>query len=347
MIVVNARFLTQKITGVQRFAVEISLILYRLRPDLFVFVTPGNIIHHELAGRLNAKIIGLNRGAIWEQIDLRVFLFLNHKPVLLNFCNSGVLFYKNQIVTVHDMSYKINPRWFSRQFYLWYNFLIPNLVKKSFRVITVSNSSKNDIISKLNTPPDKINVVYNSSYINTNNNFEAIVNGAYILTVSSLEPRKNLNNLIRAFNRIGDKTKLVIVGLQNSNFRRGLDLGLLGENIEVKGYQTDKELAELMYGAEAFVSVSLYEGFGLPAIEAMGFGCPVIVSDIAAHREICADAAVYADPGNVEDIKKKIISVLENRDLKNKLKLAGKKNIERFDWLKSAENVLKCLDEII
>lgn len=347
MIIVNARFLTQKITGVQRFAVEISLILYKLRPDLFVFVTPGNIIHPGLANKLNAKIIGVNKGAIWEQIDLRLFLFLKQNPILLNFCNSGLLYYKFQIVTIHDMSYKINSDWFSRLFYLWYNFLIPNLVNKSLKVFTVSNSSKNDIISILKTAPDKINVVYNSSYINTNNNFEAIVNGKYILTVSSLEPRKNLNNLIRAFNRIEGKTKLVIVGLQNSNFRSGLDLALLGENIEVKGYQTDKELGCLMNGAEVFVSVSLYEGFGLPAVEAMGFGCPVIVSDIPAHREICADAAIYADPNNVDDIKNKIISVLENWELKNKLKLAGKKNIERFDWHKSAENVLKCLDEII
>jgi len=148
MIVVNARFLTQKVTGVQRFAVEISKILHNLN-DQIVFVTPPGILDLDLAKELGAIIIGKNKGTIWEQVDLRNYLTLNQKPLLINFCNTGLLFYNRQIVTIHDMSYKVNPKWFSKKFYLWYNFLIPHIAKRSLKILTVSNSSKNDIIKYL------------------------------------------------------------------------------------------------------------------------------------------------------------------------------------------------------
>ena len=347
MIVVNARFLTQNVTGVQRFAIEISKNLLKLNPDGLTFVAPANILNRQLANELNAKVIGKNCGIVWEQVDLKIFLLQNKKPLLINFCNSGVVFYKNQLVTVHDMSYKINPLWFSRAFYLWYNWLIPHLAEKSVKILTVSNSSKNDIIKYLKVKPDKIKVIYNSSYINTNNNFEAAEKDKYILTISSLEPRKNLNNLIAAFNGINKEIKLVIVGLKGNNFKRGLNAGLLNKNIILKGYQSDDELSSLMKHAEALAYCSFYEGFGLPPIEAMAMGCPVIVSDIPAHREACGDAALYADPFSIEDIKEKITAVLADQQLKVNLKLAGRENIKRFDWFKSARNVLDVINEIV
>src|ERR1700750_1071551 len=120
MIVVNARFLTQKITGVQRFAIEISKILRKLNEEIF-FVTHTGILDNQLASELGAIVIGKNQGTIWEQLDLRSYLLVKHKPLLVNFCNTGLLYYNNQIVTIHDMSYKVNPKWFSKKFYLWYN----------------------------------------------------------------------------------------------------------------------------------------------------------------------------------------------------------------------------------
>jgi glycosyltransferase involved in cell wall biosynthesis len=347
MIIINARFLTQRVTGVQRFAIEISKNLQKLLPDQLLFVTPANIVNLVLATELKAKVIGKNSGTIWEQIDLRWYLHQNKKPLLVNFTNTGVTFYKNQLVTIHDMSYKVNPKWFSKSFYLWYNYLIPNLVKSSLKVFTVSNSSKNDIIKYLKTDPGKINVIYNSSYLNTNNNFEPIEKGKYILTVSSLDPRKNLNNLIVAFNKIKIGVKLIIVGLKSSHFSKGLNTDLLNKNIILKGDQSDDELAALMQYADAFVYFSFYEGFGLPSIEAMGMGCPVIVSDIPVHREVCSNAALYADPYNVEDIEEKITAVLVNNELKLKLKLAGYENVKRFDWFKSAQNVFKVINEVV
>jgi glycosyltransferase involved in cell wall biosynthesis len=346
MIVVNARFLTQQVTGVQRFAIEISKIICRLRPAEFVFVTPGDIINHEVANELNAKVIGMNKGTLWEQLDLRLFLLHNKHPLLINFCNTGITFYRNQIVTIHDMSYKVNPLWFSKSFFRWYDFLIPNLIKNSVKIFTVSNSAKGDILNYLKVKPEKINVIYNSSYLNRNNNFERIEQDKYILTVASLAPRKNLNNLIDAFEMCNTEVNLIIVGLSNSNFAKGFNINSLSSKIKIKRYQTDDELSSLMKYAEAFLYLSFYEGFGLPPIEAMDIGCPVLVSDIPAHKEICGNAALYANPLSVQDIKNKIEEILNNDTIKLKLKAAGKKNVNRFNWLASAQMVLKSIDEV-
>jgi glycosyltransferase involved in cell wall biosynthesis len=345
MIVVNARFLTQRVTGVQRFAIEISRILRQLNDEI-IFVTPYNILDKDLANELEAIVVGINKGTIWEQVDLRYYLILKNKPLLISFCNTGMLYYKRQIVTIHDMAYKVNPKWFSKRFYLWYNFIIPKIANGSAKILTVSNASKNDIIKILHIRADKISIIYNSSYLNTNDNFEPVIKEKYILTVSSLDSRKNLNNLIEAFKGIEINVKLVIVGLTSTHFNFDLQKDLFN-NIIIKGYVDDDELISLMKNAEAFVYVSFYEGFGLPPLEAMGVGCPVIVSDIAAHREVCSNAALYADPYSIEDIKNKIDDVLLNDGVKTKLILAGKENMKRFDWLVSAQKVLKNINEIV
>jgi len=343
MIIVNARFLTQKVTGVQRFAIEISKILRKLNEQI-VFVTPPDILDKDLANYLGAIIIGKNKGAIWEQVDLRRYLISNRKPLLVNFCNSGVLFYDRQIVTIHDMSYKVNPKWFSKKFYLWYNFLIPHLAKRSLKILTVSNSSKKDIVKYLNIKPEKISVIYNSSNLITNNNFEKITGDKYLLTVSSFDPRKNLNNLVKAFKKIDEEIKLIIVGSNSANFASHDEL--LDKDIIIKRQVSDDELGSLINNAEIFIYLSFYEGFGLPPLEAMCMGCPVIVSDIPAHREICEDAALYTDPYDIEDIKNKITFMLNNDQVKKELIAAGKNNVKRFDWFNSAQKVLDNINEM-
>ncbi len=347
MIIINARFLTQKVTGVQRFAIELSKQLKKLSDDI-LFVSPHNILDEALAAELGVVIIGKRTGTTWEQIDLRKYLRSKHKPLLVNFCNTGILYYSRQIVTIHDMSYKVNPAWFSKKFYRWYNFLIPHIAASSRKIITVSNSSKNDIVKYLKIDVDKIAVVYNASYLNSHDQPQNIARKPYILTVSSLEPRKNLGRLIEASKQLNGDVKLVIVGLGNTKtFSHDFNKAELAENIVIKGYVPDNELAELMQFARAFVYVSLYEGFGLPLVEAMAMHCPVIASNIPVHQEICGNAAIYVDPYNVNDIGAGIQQLLDNNTLAETLAANGIENVKRFSWAVSAKKTLDIINETL
>ena len=158
-IIVNARFLTQRMTGVQRYAVEICLELKRMMGDNIEFVSPYNIEQQEYARKLSVRIIGSHKGHIWEQIDLPHYLHKCGNPLLLCLCNMAPLFYKNKIVTVHDVAFEAFPQTFSKSFFYTYHFLIPRIIKSALHVITVSNFSKEEIVKYYGTSHDKISVV--------------------------------------------------------------------------------------------------------------------------------------------------------------------------------------------
>jgi glycosyltransferase involved in cell wall biosynthesis len=162
MLVVNSRFLTQNLTGVQRFAIEISFRLKELLKDEIVFVAPNNIIQKDVAEHLGVKVIGVHLGHIWEQWDLPKWLRKNGNPLLLNLCNMAPVMYKNKISTVHDIAFVRYPQTFSKQFLAVYRFMIPWIISSSKKVLTVSEFSKQEIIEKYGIEQNKILVVYNA-----------------------------------------------------------------------------------------------------------------------------------------------------------------------------------------
>jgi glycosyltransferase involved in cell wall biosynthesis len=162
----------------------------------------------------------------------------------------------------------------------------------------------------------------------------------YILAVSSMDPRKNFVRLVKAFNQIEDKSiKLYIIGMRFKAFNTPDLEELVGENIHLPGY-IDDEALQLMY-QNALLSIypSLYEGFGLPPLESMTYGCPVINSDIPALHEVSEDAALYVDPFDVNDITNKINLLVKDGDLRQSLRLKGLDQIKKYSWEKSAEQV--------
>ena len=346
MLVINSRFLTQNITGVQRFAIEISKRLKKLYPNNIEFVSPKNIIHKDLAKDLNVKVIGNKTGHLWEQIDLQLYLKQKNNPLLLNFANTAPLFYKNQIVTIHDLAFLRYPNWFSKKFYIYYRFLIPKIVKNGKKIITVSNFSKKEIISLLGIDEKKIEIIYNGISSNFNYN-PKIYKKNYILAVSSLDPRKNFKNLILSFGKINLKNyKLVIVGSENKVFSNTEIKNLMKkiQNVEFTGYVSDKKLVKLYQEAKIFVYPSLYEGFGIPPLEAMASGTPVISSNVASLPEVCGDAAYYVNPYDVNDIAKGIETVLKDKKLQKELIQKGLERIKLYNWEKSANKLIKIIE---
>ncbi|WP_086476180.1 glycosyltransferase family 4 protein [Arenibacter amylolyticus] len=339
MIVINARFLTQPISGVQRFAIEISKELNKSGLPV-VFVAPKNIIHHELAEELDVKYIGGFKGHLWEQITLQKYV-LRKNALLISFCNTAPLFIKKQIVTIHDLCFKIHPEWFSKTFSTAYNFLIPRIAKTSLHIITVSETSKKEIVKELLISENKVSVVYNAvapiffkdqSLEFSNNN---LLKNNYLLTVSSHHPRKNFERLIEAFVLIDDNDLyLYIIGNVNEHFANKSINEVTNNRIRFLADISDAELVNYYRFAKLFVFPSLYEGFGIPIIEALSQKTPVCVSDIPVFKEVCGDNAIYFDPKSPLSIKNGILNGLENENMVNKHR---NKLALKYSWKTSAD----------
>ena len=167
----------------------------------------------------------------------------------------------------------------------------------------------------------------------------------FVLCVSSIDPRKNFARLIEACQGLTG-AKLYIVGKYNRVFSQQMQLDTNSEHIQFLGRVSDDELVRLYNQAACFVFPSLYEGFGLPPLEAMACGCPVLVSDIPVEREVCGDAALYFNPLDPHDILHTITQYLNDADvIKETMRQKGFDNITRFSWEKSAEALIKKLEE--
>ncbi len=349
MVFINSRFLTQRLTGTQRWATELTGEVIRLTQDVELIAPAGGLTLREIE---NARIHrhGRLRGHLWEQMELPAYLKKGGSPLLLNLCNTAPLRYSPQIVTVLDLSFLRNPRWFSRSFYMYYRFLVPRIVRRAERVITISEFSKRETMELLCVPEEKIRVVYcGVSALEVDENSPNRY-GSYILAVSSLEPRKNLENLILAYRRLSPPgIRLVVAGSCNDRvFGNSATAGLSGNDGDVifTGYITDTELATLYRHALVLVYPSFYEGFGLPPLEAMAQGCPVVTSCVASLPEVCGEAAVYVDPHDVEDIRRGIQKVISDRGLREELEKKGMERAKLFSWKASARRLLDVIREV-
>lgn len=340
-LLINARYLTQNISGVQRFGMELSLQLKKNFPDIS-FLCPRDIKHISVAEELEAETFGNFSGHIWEQFELPLYIRKKYPDsLLINFCNTAPLFVSKQFVTIHDVSYFVNPNWFSLTFRLWYRWLIPKIARNAVGIFTVSNFSKSEILHYITINPDKITVVNNSVSGIFKHLSIQVSKQNYILSVSSIDPRKNLKTLIEAFDIVANKypgLQLILVGASHKAFSKDERLLTMvnSSNKKLTGYITDEELSELYRNARCFLYLSLYEGFGIPPLEAMSSGCPVLLSDIECHREIFKDSVAYCDPLNVNDITERLIGVLSSEYEQNKLEEMVDFS-SKYSWAASSE----------
>lgn len=145
MIVANARLLTQNVTGVQQFAIELSLKLKDIYGDAIQFFSPADVVNTEIQKKLDAKVVGKHKGHLWEQFDLSLYLRKANSPLLLNMCNTAPLFYRNSIVTICDLAFPHHLERLSKAFTLCYNFLIPKILRRSQHIFMDSVYVKNDV----------------------------------------------------------------------------------------------------------------------------------------------------------------------------------------------------------
>lgn len=231
--------------------------------------------------------------------------------------------------------------------------MTPLCASTSMKILTVSEFSKSEIMRRLSMDDEKIRVIYNAvssrfhASESSRRNAGEVTGEKYILAVSSIDPRKNFSMLLKAFSLIEDKNiKLYIVGGQAhiySTSIKELCDNIPTDRIKWLGRITDSELKEYYMNACCFIYPSLYEGFGIPPLEAMACGTPTIVSDIPPLREVCSNASLYICPLDTEDIARKIMLLVSDIELRERLRIAGYNQYKRFTWKNSANAVYDLL----
>lgn len=330
-LLVNGRFLTQSITGVQRYAHEMLKELATLGPTIAVVAPRG-------AGPLDAKVERIDDDAIlkghpWEQFHLPRWMKKWNADLLWCPCNTGPLSVEAQVVTIHDAAVFAGPEWFRPTFRAFYRWLHPRLGRRARAVITDSEFSKTELVKYGVAPAEKIRVVLSGVGAQFT---PGGAKGGYVLFVGSRNPRKNLARLIDAWSRVPDKGGRILraVGGAGRAFARE-NLPPIPADVRLEDAASDETLVDLYRGADLLVQPSLYEGFGLPPLEAMACGTPAAVSRAASHPEMCGDAVAYFDPLDVDDMARTISTSLRAPpDLTR---------ARRFTWRAAAESFIVTL----
>lgn len=349
MIVINARFLSQELSGVQRFAEQISLSLARLRSDVHFVAPPGPLPREEIARQLHVERIGRNRGHLWEQIDLPLWLARNGRPLLVSLCNTAPLAYGRQLATHHDIAYVRHPESYSWRFRMLYRALTPLMLRRVLALISVSEFSRGEIAEHYRFPKQRIHVIGNA----VSSAFRPVSaptgERPYLLAVSSPAAHKNFARMIEAFEWLRDlDVDLHIVGSAGRSFvdQRMQDSGQ-GGRVQWLGRIDDDRLIEEYRGAAAFVFPSLYEGFGIPPLEAQACGCPVIAASSASIPEVLGTSALYFDPCDTQSLATAMRRVLLDDALRSSLQHAGLENVLRYSWDISALHLSSLIDTFL
>ena len=332
---VNGRYAVKRLTGVQRYAIEI-------------------------VNRLGSRCSIINTAARdgipghrWEQASLPLRC---RGGLLWSPCNTGPLAVSRQVVTIHDATFADTPECFGRAFAAWYGWLIPRLARRVRRVVTVSDFSRQRIAQATRLRVDQIDVVPNgvdARFVPAPAEEVAKMRqtfglpGPYILALGSLERRKNLATLLKAWRILSEQRSeltLAIAGGSNLSIfsADGFDVDAL-PRVKRLGYVDDSALPALYSGCETFVFPSTYEGFGLPPLEAMRCGAPVVCSNTTALPEVVGDAALMVAPDDAEAIADAIRQITEDLPLRRRLQNAGFARASSFTWDASAERIWNIL----
>lgn len=365
-IALNASIVDPILSGLGMYTVNLARELALLHEDLVVYTS-----HPELCGVQLAKARRISlrvepsrarRGHLqrlaWIQAFLPFRVLADRVSLLLSPVPEAMLLsFVPQVVVAHDLIPLYFPESFPRQ-YLYFRYILPLILRRSQAIIAVSENTKRDIMTCYGIEAGRIHVVPNgldaSAYrlgIDAAGIKRRYDLDAYLLFVGNMLPHKNLQRLIRAFASIALKFPhtLVIAGNKDARYHPRLeaearDLGV-ADRVVFLDYVPLAELPALYAGADAFVLPSLYEGFGLPILEAMACGIPVVASRIGALPEVAGEAAALIDPHDVPGMASALEAVLGDRELRAGMRRRGLEQAARFSWRNTAMQILRILWE--
>jgi glycosyltransferase involved in cell wall biosynthesis len=358
-IYINGRFLTQNRTGVQRYSREVVGAIDRflqqgdcpqvLRDAKWVLLAPPVAVCDIDLRRIEFRKVGKGDGHPWEQTHLARHSWSGK---LLSPASSGPIWHPRHIVVLHDAGIYNAPNGYSRKYRIVHKVLDRLLARKA-RIATVSYFSQTELGRCLRIPENDILLAPNGTdHLRTVSPDESVVDrlglkaGKYFVTLGLSTANKNIPLAIEAFRLLErSDTRLVVIGKGSSRVF-GSQALRANQGVLFTGRLTDEEVTGLLRSATALLFPSRYEGFGIPSLEAMLHGCPVIASTAPGIREVCGDAALHFHPDNAEMLQDLMRRVLENPDIGAAMRTRGRSRPDRYRWDATASVFVEALEAL-
>jgi len=355
---INARFLTQPLTGVQRYSWELLRAWDELIGEGEIqpsgrldCLAPPDAPRAQPWTHLPVRAVGRRGGNLWEQLDLALAA---RGGLLFSPGNIGPYFHPNQVVTLHDASVFAFPEAYSFTFRLKYRLVMRRMGQVARRIISVSQFSRRELARWCGIPEERIAVVWEGKEHIQRAEADAgalermgLSGRPYFVAVGSNSAHKNFQLVLDAFERLGrSDIDLAIIGgdfskvFQSQTYR-------LPANARRVGYVQDGELKALYQGALGLVFSSLYEGFGIPPLEAMACGCPVISSSAASLREVGGEAVLYFDPRDAGALAGQMERLASDSAMRDQLRHAGLAQAQKFSWRQAGRETWRIIEPLL
>ncbi|MDK0736124.1 glycosyltransferase family 1 protein [Clostridium perfringens] len=352
--------------GIGRYSYELAKSLYKNNPkNIKIVIRDCDENLFDFANKDDLIIVKNIRNGkernLYEQFKLPKIIYKKYPNAIVHYPDSmAPIFSKNRVViTIHDLAFKSLNGVFTKKTVLWKNIITNLSIKKAEKIIAITNFTKNEIIKYFPEDSSKIKVIYNGFNDFSKNSIKESnlrklvtnINKPYILTVSTISPRKNIDGIIKAFNEIKDEVDydLVIAGsngwMYESVFTLVKELNL-SDRVIFTGKINDDELKFLYKNAKIFLYLSFYEGFGLPPLEAMSYGITSIVSNKTSIPEVVGKCAIKVNPNNINEISNKIKELIINKSLYIK-KENMLEHINKFSWDKCSKETFDLYESMV
>ena len=300
-------------------------------------------------GAIETRIAGPLTWQVWEQFQLPVAA---RGQLLVSLANLAPIAHPRSITMVHDAQVFISPQSYSKAFAAWYRFALPRIGAKATKILTVSEYSRRQLAEHGVAAYDRIEVLHNGAdHVLDVEPVPAVVQDlglepqTYVVAFSSTQAHKNLSVLFQAFRRpeLSGVTLVLVGGTRAAAY--GAAHMSPPDNVVYAGSIDDGRLRGLLEAAAALAFPSTTEGFGLPPLEAMTLGCPVVAAPCGALPEVCGDAAIYAAPDAPDEWGITLRSLLDSPSLRESRRALGLKNAERFHWADSASRLIGLIEK--
>ena len=369
LIAINATFMHENPTGLGRYTYEVVKALLEIECDFDFTIYSSS---SELKRLFPDKVMSVSsitspslgyKGHLMRLLWLQTILpfklkkqraSLFYSPVAEGILNPPL----KQVITIYDFIHLKFPEMYSqKKYYYYYNYTLPIILRNSQAIVCISENTKKDLLSFYGIKDKPIYVIYEGF---DKQRFYPRDKGVmykryglkkYLLYIGDLKPYKNLERSLEAFAMLGLKDYIFVIGGRKDpryypRIKSKVEELSLQDRVLFLGYVHEEDLPHLYSEAEAFIFPSLYEGFGLPPLEAMACGCPVLTSNVASLPEVCGDAAFYVDPYNTEAIAEGMYKILTDEKLKKELIRKGLERVKLFSWKNAAMQLIKVFEEV-